>query len=229
MRSLRHCRPWAGILCFVAACGEAPDPPGAIVGGSSAGVGGAGGTAILEALPAPAAPTGGTTAPDVVSPPPVVVAPGRVDAGVPAGPPAGASSQRFTACSDNGSPSCDSIYITMQDPAADLCVQMNVQSCGSYSRPGLAVVTPLSWRLASASVTGSATDCAPRAYYLDSVPVVVGSGNLAWNVKGLQPSQFVIDVTLQTSRATEASIGVPASVRVVTKDIVAPIDECDDG
>lgn len=184
--------------------------------------------AILEALPAPGAPAGGTRGPDAGSAAPVVLAPQQVDAGTPPGRPVSTSSQQFTACSDDASPSCDGIYITMQDRDADLCVQMSVQSCGSYNRPGLAVVTPLSWRLASASVTGSAADCDPRAFYLDSVPVVVGTGKMAWDETGVQPSQFVIDVTLQTSRATEASIGVPASVRVMTNDLVAPIGECGD-
>jgi len=183
---------------------------------------------ILEALPRPTVVAGAPTSPDAGATPPVIVAQGQRDAGAAPGRPVRASSQRFTACSDNGSPSCDNIYITMQDPDADLCIQMNVQSCGSYNRPGLAVVTPLSWRLASASVTGSAEDCDPLAYYLDSVPVVAGSGSLAWNDKGEQPSQFVIDVTLETTRVTEASLDVPTSVRVVTKDIVGPIGECED-
>jgi hypothetical protein len=221
-------RPYWGVawLCF--ACGEAPPAPSALE--LPAGTSAAGGTSTVVLGAQPQAGGSSTTQDDVVRPAPEVdagaSAPATPGASGAVSPPAAAGTgQTFAGCTESKL-GCDSIYLTMVDASNRLCVQLALQSCGVLARAGLPVALPLRWRLASASVTPGQLECDPLAFYATSVPVSNASGSIDWNDKGLQPSKFLIDVTLEPSQATEASDSVPPSVVVKTTSLTAPLPEC---
>jgi hypothetical protein len=115
----------------------------------------------------------------------------------------------------------------MQEEAAKLCVQLTLDTCATYGRQGLRVDMPPSWRLASGSVGRPASECLPGTFYPASLPVLTASGSIDWNRDSNRPSQFVIDVTLQTPAA--ATVGsTPGSVTLATDDLVAPLADCED-
>ncbi len=115
----------------------------------------------------------------------------------------------------------------MQEDEANLCVQLTLDTCGSYGRQGLRIDLPPSWRLAAGSVGRPASECLPATFYPASLPVLTASGSIDWNRDTSRPSQLVIDVTLDTPAA--ATVGdALGSVTLVTDALVAPLADCED-
>lgn len=207
-------RAWifSAVVCSVVwACGDRPDPPGAAEGAVT----------VLESQPRPA--EAGEEDPPVASvDTPEPPAPGA-DAGAapspagdgdnggdpPEGDPAGGGGPVVAACLENGG-GCTVINIAVLDEVAESCVELVVDDCGTFSRAGLPVDTPVTWRLGSASVGDLEEGCVPAAYDPDSAIIVDGAGSISWNLDTRRPSDLVIDISLEA--ATGAAIDSPVDV-----------------
>lgn len=207
----------AGIGCVLWACGEPPEPPGAVMSRDATEPAGGSSVAVLEAQPN--------------APEPAPVAPEPGDAGASAAmtpsPEVGSRERSFTACTASSSVACDYIYVAMQEEGTDLCLQLTLDNCGGYQRPGLPVDVPVSWRLASASVGASTAGCIPDVYDVRSVPVTEAAGNISWNASGRRPSELAIDITVEPARAP--GIGLDAgSISLSTAELVDALPDCDE-
>jgi len=153
------------------------------------------------------APTTPATSPDPESPPP-------------------APAQVFEACTSGGAgygDDCESIYVTMKQMSPPRCVQLTIDNCGGYSSQGLPVDAPLSWRLASGSVGSNLNECELGTFYSRSAVALDASGSITWNETTQQPTELVLDVTLEPSSSAQDL----ASVDVVTAQPLNPA-VCDD-
>jgi hypothetical protein len=195
-------------VCSVCwACGDRPDPPGPAEGAVT----------VLESQPRPEA--------EEEEPPPADVAPPEspapvVDAGEPAAPAAdlgdddgsaapGGGGPVLAACLEDGG-GCTVINIAVLDEGAGSCVELVVDNCGTFTRAGLPVDTPVTWRLGSASVGDLEEGCVPAAYDPDSAIVVDGAGSISWNLDTRRPSDLVVDLSLEA--ASSAAIASPIGV-----------------
>ena len=220
-------RDWifSAAVCSVCwACGDRPDPPGAAEGAVT----------VLESQPRPEEPEPEdppATAVDTPEPaapvadagavPPVDDGAGGDDGSDPPdGDPAGAGGAVLAACLEDGG-SCTVINIAVLDEAAGSCVELVVDDCGTFSRAGIPVDTPATWRLGSASVADLEEACVPAAYDPDSAIIVDGSGSISWNLETRRPSDLVVDVSLEA--ATGAAIDSPVGV---TGTFAGDIPDC---
>jgi hypothetical protein len=190
---------------------------------ATAGTGGSGGSAVtvLESQPRPAPPEaaapGSSGAPDAGSP----VDP---DDGVvrespdPVGP-----GVAIAACTVTET-GCVRLYIAVADRGAETCLQLSIDDCNDTTRPGLAVDVPLSWRFASGFVGKLDDECAPNARFVASdTTIVAGTGSVSWNEDTRQPSEIVIDMTLQPSNSAVDRTPITVS----NSDLVDPLVECE--
>lgn len=116
---------------------------------------------------------------------------------------------------------CDYVYVTMAQASPERCVQLTIDNCGdSYSRQGLAVDAPLSWKLSSASIGVAPGDCELGVYNPESTIVVDASGSIEWPpvASTALPTGIVLDVTLQPSSTADDT----SSIDVVTTDPLIP-------
>ncbi len=213
----------AALGCVPLACGARPDPPGRAEADGAGGSGGlvsgseetlGDGVVMVEspALPAPQA------KPDAGAPPA-----GSGDEEVAQeGPEPVGSSQTLVACTDQGV-DCDSINVAVSDVDADVCIQLTLDNCGGYSRPGLPIDLPVSWRLGSASLDDLGDGCVPDAYDPNNIVIIDASGSISWNEDGVQPSELVIEVTLTPSRSAPD----PAPITISNGTIQGIVPECD--
>jgi len=223
MHGWKRCQVFLAVACgAVAGCGEAPEPPGA-VGGPTSNVVGTGNASQMDVLPVrpepvnPAAPTGADAGaggseslPDIPIVPPVVVSSGRV----------------FAACHESRVSGCDYLHVSVQDAAPALCVQLTLDNCSEYGRSsGLKVDVPLTWQLASGSVS-DAKLCDLLDYDPKSLPVTAATGRISWNERGRVVSALAVDVTLAVS--VEPGSAVPAQIELETSTPIASVEECDD-
>ena len=123
--------------------------------------------------------------------------------------PAGGGGPVLAACLEDGG-GCTVINIAVLDEVEGSCVELIVDDCGTFSRAGLPVDMPVTWRLGSASVGDLEEGCVPAAYDPDSTIIVDGSGSISWNLDTRRPSDLVIDVSLEA--ATGAGIASPVGV-----------------
>ena len=211
----------AGVVGLTCACGNAPEPPSAIMGVTGAGSAASIDDEILGNRPdAMQAPTNDEPedagAPDEpVESPPLVTAP---EAGPEPRP------RVYYACTASRIIGCDYVYVTLQDSATDLCVQLTLDNCGTSSDRPLQVETPLGWRVASGSALANADECIPGEFYPASAPATDASGSIEWNLQTRAPTELVIDVTLELSSAGDGP--VPASVSLSTSEFAGPLAEC---
>jgi hypothetical protein len=222
MHGWKRCQVFLAVACgAVAGCGEAPEPPGA-VGGPTSNVVGTGNASQMDVLP---------VRPEPVNPAP----PTGADAGgaggeslpdIPVVPTAAASSDRvFAACHESRVSGCDFLHISVQDSSPALCVQLTLDNCSEYGRgSGLKVNVPLTWQLASGSVS-DAKLCDLLDYDPKSLPVDSASGRISWDQRGRVVSSLAVDVTLEVSAA--AGSAVPAKVELETSTPIASIKDCD--
>lgn len=215
----------AGIICLAWGCGAAPEPPGAVEpNGALPGTGSSGGDMALRGespAPTPTTPPG----PIDSALPDAGAAASVNDVGLPNAPAAQAPGFTFKACAASGVAGCDYIYIAAQDARAKSCIQLALDNCGSYQRPGLPIDLPLSWRLGSASIGALGEECLPQVYDPKSTPVVSAGGAISWNLESRQPSELVVDITLELSDAVDPAAG---GIALATRDLVAPLPECED-
>lgn len=116
---------------------------------------------------------------------------------------------------------CDYVYVTMAQASPERCVQLTIDNCGdSYSRQGLAVDAPLSWKLSSASIGAAADDCELGVYNPESTVVLGASGSIEWPAVASTalPTGIVLDVTLQPSSTADDT----SSIDVVTTEPLTP-------
>jgi hypothetical protein len=221
-------------ICLAAAscafaCGDRPELPGptapngdARVGmGASAGMGGSAVT-VLEAEPRPApseaAAPGPIGAPDGGSPPADGDDGVAQDAPDPVGPGVAVAACTVT---ETG---CVRLFIAVADSSAETCLQLSIDDCNDTTRPGLAVDVPLSWRFASGFVGKLGDECTPKTRFVaNDTTIVSGTGSISWNEDTRQPSEIVIDVTLQPA----ASAGDRTPIDVSSSDLVDPVTECE--
>ncbi len=215
----------AGIICLTWGCGAPPEPPGPVQpNGALPGTGSSGGDMALiggSPAPAPIAPAGPVDLPR----PDAGAAASVDDVGLANVPAAQAPGFTFTACAASGLAGCDYIYIAAQDARAKSCIQLALDNCPSYQRPGLPVDLPLSWRLGSASIGALGEQCLPQVYDPKSAPVVSAGGAISWNLESRQPSELVVDITLQLPAAADPAA---TGITLATRDLVAPLPECED-
>lgn len=209
-------RDWifSALVCSVGwACGDRPDPPGAADGAVT----------VLESQPRPGpepedpptedvdAPAPAAPAADAGAAPPVDDGAASGDEGEepPAGEPAGGDGSVLDACLRDGG-GCTVIAIAVLDEAAGSCVELAVDNCRTFSRAGIPVDTPVTWRLGSASVGDLDEGCLPGAYDPGSTIIVDGSGTISWNLDTRRPSDLVVDVTLEAASGTaiDSPVGV---------------------
>jgi hypothetical protein len=137
-----------------------------------------------------------------------------------------APAQTFEACTSSETgygEACESIYVTMKQMSPPRCVQLTIDNCGGYSRQGLSVDAPVSWRLASGSVGSNLNECELGTFYSSSAVALDASGSITWNETTRLPTEVVLDVTLEPSGSAEDT----ASVDVVTAQPLNPV-ACDD-
>jgi len=131
-------------------------------------------------------------------PAPPAPEPTPADAGDTAAPGIG-NGPVLAACLEEGGGGCLVINISVLDEAAGSCVELAVDNCGTFSRAGIPVDTPVTWRLGSASVGDLEEGCVPSAYDPDSAIIVDGSGSIGWNLDTRRPSDLVLDVSLEAA------------------------------
>ena len=117
---------------------------------------------------------------------------------------------------------CIIINIAVLDDDAKSCVELAVDDCGTYSRAGIPVDTPVTWRLGSASVGDLEKECVPAAYDPDSAIVIDGSGSIGWNLTTRRPSDLVIDVSLEA-----ASAGILAAPIAISGTFSGEVPDCE--
>jgi hypothetical protein len=132
------------------------------------------------------------------------------------------AAEAFEACTSNGGSygdNCDSIYVTVKRTSPARCVQLTIDNCGGYNRQGLAVDVPLSWRLASGSISSNVDQCALGVFYPDRPGVRDASGAISWNESTRLPSEIVMELTLEPSiSATDTT-----SVHIATSAPLTPV------
>jgi len=221
MHGWKRCQVFLAVACgAVAGCGEAPEPPGAVVGPTSNLVGTGNASQMDVVLP---------VQPVQVSPP----APTVPDAGGAAGeslpdiPVVASSSGRvFAACHESRVSGCDYLHISVQDSSPALCVQLTLDSCSQFGRgSGLKVDVPLTWQLTAGSVS-DAKLCDLLDYDPKSIPVNSATGRISWNERGRVLSALAVDVTLELS--VEAGANEPAKIELGTSSPIASVPDCDD-
>ena len=107
-----------------------------------------------------------------------------------------------------------------------LCVQLTLDNCNAYGRgSGLGVDLPLTWQLASGSVS-DAKVCDLLDYDPKSLPLNAATGRISWSERGRVISELAIDVTLQVS--VEPGSKLPAKIEIDTATPIASIEDCDD-
>ena len=189
---------------------------------------------VLEAQPRPAEDDAAPAPPEAAEPeaPPPAAAPaadagelppaaGGDDVGGTVGGPSGGGGPVLAACLEDGG-GCTVINISVLDEAAGSCVELVVDDCGTFSRAGIPVDTPVTWRLGSASVADLEEACVPAAFDPDSAIIVDGSGSISWNLETRRPSDLVLDVSLEA--ATGAAIDSPIGV---TGTFAGDIPDCE--
>jgi hypothetical protein len=208
--------------CILCACGARPDPPGAasldedsIAAGSSEVRDDE--VAVLGSEPSD-------------PPPPSRNEPDPPDGGEPSAPedegagvtkpePAG---DTLAACTKDGG-DCLVINVAVSDLTNQSCIQLALDDCGIYTRGGLRVDVPLSWRVASATVAKLDGDCSPTADFdPNSASIVRAQGEITWNQDTAVPSDLAIDLTLEIPAA--ASLPAPRSV---AGQLAGSVPECD--
>jgi hypothetical protein len=135
--------------------------------------------------------------------------------------PPGGSAPALAACLEDGG-SCTVINIAVLDAAAGSCIELAVDDCGTFSRAGIPVDTPATWRLGSASVGDLEEGCVPAAYDPDSAVIVDGSGSISWNLETRRPSDLVVDISLEAA----ASAGIDSPVGVAGQ-FAGDIPDCE--
>jgi hypothetical protein len=221
------------VACCVLACGDRPDLPGPATpngaGSASSGQGSGGQVTVLGAqpvlptpTPTPAPPSDEPSAPDAAAP---AALPGdELPPGEPE--PVGPAEATVLACTVNRQ-GCVTLFIAATASEADSCVQLTLDDCGDTTRPGLAVDVPLAWRFGSGFVSALGDTCVPRTpFVVNNATIVSATGSIDWNQDTRQPSEIVIDVTLQPSSSEAA--GTPAPIAIASRDLVEPLLECDD-
>jgi len=207
-------RDWifSAAVCSVCwACGDRPDPPGPAEGAVT----------VLESQPRPEepepedapapvdAPEPAAPVADAGTPPADDGAPGGDNGDPLAGDPPGGAGPVLAACIEEGN-NCTVINIAVLDESAGSCVELVVDDCGTFTRAGLPVDIPVTWRLGSASVGDLEEGCVPAAYDPDSAIIVDGSGSISWNLDTRRPSDLVVDLSLEP--ASSAGIDSPVGV-----------------
>jgi hypothetical protein len=117
---------------------------------------------------------------------------------------------------------CDYIFVTMTQASPERCVQLTIDNCGDgYTTGGLPVDVPLSWKLSSATIGSSRSDCELGGFDPESTIVVDASGSISWGavVGSALPSGIALDVTLVPSRSADDQ----TSVDVVTAEPLTPV------
>jgi hypothetical protein len=222
------------VACCVLACGDRPDLPGPATptgtgsanGSLQENEGGSGGRiTMLGDQPILPEPSPGGAAPSLFDAGTAAAVPGVAD-GVPpsaAGPLLPGAT--VLACTEVRQ-GCLALFIAVADEEAESCIQLTLDDCGDTTRPGLSVDVPLAWRFGSGFVATLGSSCLPQARFVaNNATIVSASGSISWNEDTRQPSELVIDVTLQPS-SSEA--GTPAPISITSSDLVEPLLECDD-
>jgi hypothetical protein len=188
----------AACCCILCACGARPDLPGSTQpdqdsAGAAVNSDAEDETAVLGARPDEPAPS------DSVDPEPAdagesAPAPPVADADeAPAAPTGGA----LAACTEDGG-NCLVINVAVSDRTNQSCIQLAIDDCGIYGRGQLRVDLPVAWRMSSASVGKLNGDCTPAAEFdPDSAIILKANGAISWNQETPQPSDLVLDVTLE--------------------------------
>jgi hypothetical protein len=222
-------RPRIGIClaaaCCAFACGDRPDlpgptaPSGRVTAASTGSGGSGGGVTVLEAEPRPAPP-------DPVEPSPVSLPdagpPDVVDNAASQSSPDPVIPGVVSACTVTAM-GCVRLFIAAADVEADSCLQLSLDNCNDTTRAGFAVNLPLTWRFGSGFVSELGDECVPRTSFLTrDTAFVSATGSIDWNEDTRQPSQIVIDITLQPSSAALDS----NPIRLSNSDLVEPLVDC---
>jgi hypothetical protein len=108
----------------------------------------------------------------------------------------------------------------MKQASPPRCVQLTIDNCGSYSRQGLSVDVPLSWRLASGAVSSNLDECDLGVFYPSSSVAADASGSISWNEATRLPTELVLDVTLEPASSapdqTSVDIATPEPLNLPT-------------
>jgi hypothetical protein len=112
-----------------------------------------------------------------------------------------AAAQTFSACYSNGGAysECELIYVTVTQAEPARCIQLTIDSCGTYGRQGLSADAPVSWRLAGGSISGDSDPCEFGVFYSTSTSVADATGSVSWDETTPRPSELVFDLTLEPS------------------------------
>lgn len=209
-------------LCSALACGTPPEPPGAVSSRESDPAG-SDTVAVSGARPSP-----DTLEPEPVAPEPIDAGSAPADGEMPGSLPNDSTGERtFTACTSSSLLACDYIYIAMREAGSDLCVQLTIDNCGDYQRPGFAVDVPLSWRVSSGSAGVLKAGCVPGEYEPASVPIIAAEGEITWNDTTRRPSAMVIDLTVEPSRSPGAGLDA-GPITLSTRELVGALPNCED-
>ena len=122
-----------------------------------------------------------------------------------------AAAQTFAACyTDGGAYSeCEIMYVTVTQASPGRCIQLTIDTCGTYGRQGLSADTPVSWRLAGGSISAAADPCELGVFYSSSSSVADATGAISWDETTARPSALELDLTLEPS---SVSGGEPISL-----------------
>lgn len=116
---------------------------------------------------------------------------------------------------------CEIIHVTVTE--AERCIQLAIDNCSDYGRMALAAELPVTWRLASASVSDRAEPCELGVFYPDSTIIGGASGEITWDQTTPRPTALEIDVTLEARSVS----GIAASYTVETSAPLNP-QRCED-
>lgn len=112
-----------------------------------------------------------------------------------------AAAQTFSACFSNGGTysECELIYVTVTQAEPGRCIQLTIDSCGTYGRQGLSADAPVMWRLAGGSISADSDPCEFGVFYSTSTSVADATGTIGWDESTPRPSELVFDLTLEPS------------------------------
>jgi hypothetical protein len=129
-----------------------------------------------------------------------------------------AAAQTFAACYTDGGPysECETMYVTVTQAEPARCIQLTIDTCGTYGRQGLSADTPASWRLAGGSISAAANPCELGVFYSSSQSVADATGSISWDETTPRPTQLAFELTLEPSGVAEPfPLATPEALEVV--------------
>jgi hypothetical protein len=131
----------------------------------------------------------------------------------------------FAACISSGGASsdCETLFVTAIQAEPERCIQLTIDSCGTYDRQGLSADAPTSWRLASGSVGSDIGACELGVFYPGTSSLADATGSITWDQTAPDPTDVTFDLSLELAGLA----GQAQTIELATSEPLRPT-ECEE-